>query len=83
MSCFINYFITYIHTYIPLMLCALILYVSGGIDRLTSTPKDRFFRNFFMAGLFYTQSFCQKSAEWISPKKYIFFHTRNDLISFK
>ena len=29
----------------------LILYVSGGIYSLTSTPKDRFLRNFFMASL--------------------------------
>ena len=35
----------------PLMLCALILYVSGGAYSLTSTPKDSFLRNFFMAVL--------------------------------
>ena len=34
------------------MLCALILYVSGGTYSLTSTPNDRFLRNFFVAGLF-------------------------------
>ena len=59
---------TYIHTYIigqcnssvritvwlltPLMLCALILYVSDGTYSLTSTTNDRFLTNFFMAGLF-------------------------------
>ena len=35
-----------------LMLYALILYVSGGTYRLTSTLNDRFLRNFSMAGLF-------------------------------
>ena len=34
------------------MLCALILYVSGGTYSLTSTLIDRFLSNFFMAGLF-------------------------------
>ena len=36
----------------PLILCALILYVSGGTYSLTSTANDRFLRNFFMACLF-------------------------------
>ena len=68
------------------MLCTLILYVSGGIYRLTSTPNDRFLKNYFMAGLFYSQSFqklfhgrfiycqsfCHKSAERKSLKKYCF-----------
>ena len=36
-----------------------------------STPNDIFLKNFFMAGLFYSQSFCQKSAE----RKMPFFHT--------
>ena len=31
------------------MLCALILYVSGVTYSLTSTPSDRFFKNFFTA----------------------------------
>ena len=30
---------------------------------LTSTPNDRFLRNFFRAVLFYSQSFCQKSLQ--------------------
>ena len=54
------------------MLCTLILYESGGTYSLTSAPNDRFLRNFFMAGLFDSQSFCQKSAERKSPKKYFF-----------
>ena len=31
------------------MLCALILYISGGIYSLKSTPNDRFFEKLFMA----------------------------------
>ena len=34
------------------MLCALILYVSGGTYNLISIPNDRCLRNFLMAGLF-------------------------------
>ena len=37
---------------------------------LKSTPNDRFFEKLFMAVLSYSQSFCQKSAERKSPKKY-------------
>ena len=36
----------------PFKLCALISYVSGGTYSLTSTPNDRFFKHFFLAGLF-------------------------------
>ena len=43
----------------PLMLCALILYVSGQTYSLTSTPNDRFLRNFFMAGLFHLRVFAR------------------------
>ena len=32
----------------PLMLCALILYISGGTYSLKSTPNDRFLRSFFL-----------------------------------
>ena len=35
-----------------LMLCALILYIGGGIYSLKSTPNDRFFEKLFMAILF-------------------------------
>ena len=35
----------------PLMLCALILFVSDMTCSLTSTQNDRFLRNFFVAGL--------------------------------
>ena len=36
----------------PLMLCVLILFVSVGTHSLTSTLKDKFLRNIFIAGLF-------------------------------
>ena len=36
----------------PLMLYALILYVTDGTYTLTSTSDDKFLRNFFMAGVF-------------------------------
>ena len=55
------------------MLCVLILHVSGGTYSLKSTPNDSFLRNFFMAILFHSQSFCQKSAERKSPKKYFLY----------
>ena len=60
--------VTYIHTYIITILQTFSqdyglashtthvvfvdLYVSSGTYSLTSTPNDRFLRNFFMAGLF-------------------------------
>ena len=70
---------SYIHTYVidhynssvritawlftPLMLCTLILYISRTYS-LTSTPNDRFLKNFFMAcWLINSQSFYQKSTE--------------------
>ena len=63
------------------MLCALILDVSGGTFSLMSFPYDRFSRNFFMAVLNYSQSFCQKSSGGKSPKKYFFFIFRqNDIM---
>ena len=37
--------------------------MSGGNYSLTSTPNDRFLRNFFKSDFIYSQSFCQKSAE--------------------
>ena len=37
------------------------------------SPNDKFFGNFFMAGLFIPQSFCQKSTERKSLKKFLFF----------
>ena len=54
----------------PLMLCVLILYISGGTYCLKSTSNDKFFEKLFMAIPIYSQSFCQKSAERKSPKKY-------------
>ena len=55
------------HTF---MLSVLILYISGGTYSLNSTPNDKFFEKLFMAILFHAQSFCQKSIERKSPKKY-------------
>ena len=40
---------------------------------LTSTPNDRFFEKLFHGRFIYSQSYCQKSAERKSPKKYCFF----------
>ena len=51
--------------------CVLILEISGGTYSLTSTPKDRFFENSFLAIFIYSQSFYQKSAKRKSPKKYL------------
>ena len=52
------------------ILCVLILYINGGTYNLKLTPKDRFFDKLFMAILFTSQSFWQKSAGGKSPKKY-------------
>ena len=62
-----------------LMLCVLILYISGGTESLNSTPNDSFFEKLFMAVLIYSQSFCQKSAERKSPKKYFLYFVRSDV----
>ena len=40
---------------------------------LESTPNDRFFEKLFMEIFIHFQSFCQKSAESKSPKKYILY----------
>ena len=56
-----------------IMLCALILYVGGGTCSLTTTPNDWFWFWLFHVSFIYSQSFCQKSAERKSSKKYIFF----------
>ena len=46
-----------------LTLYVLILYISGGIYSLKTTPNDRFFWETFHGNFIYSQSFCQKSAE--------------------
>ena len=56
------------------MLRSLILYVSRGTYSLMSTSNNSFLRNFFTAGLFYSQSFCLKSTERKSLNKYFFLH---------
>ena len=48
--------------------------------QLKLTPNDRFFEKLFMAIFIYSQSFCQKSAEKKSPKKYFsYFILMSDL----
>ena len=54
------------------VVCVNFIHEWWGPYSLTSTPNDRFLWNFFMAGLFNFESFCQKSAERKSPKKYFF-----------
>ena len=55
------------------MLCVLTLYISGRTYSLNWTLNVRFFEKLFMAILFYSQSFCQKSTERKSPKKYFLY----------
>ena len=43
----------------PVMLCALILYMSSGTYSLKSTPNDRFLKSFIMAGLFTLRVFAR------------------------
>ena len=43
----------------PLMLCVLILYISGGTYSLKSTLNDRFFEKLFMAILFNLRAFAR------------------------
>ena len=52
------------------MLCALILHMSGGTYSLESTLKAKIFEKLFMVIFFYFQSFCKKSGERKTPKKY-------------
>ena len=42
------------------MLCVLILYISGGTNRLKSTPNDRFVKKLFIAILFTLTDFVRK-----------------------
>ena len=73
----------YIHTYAfriidlvshtTYIVCVLILYKSGRTYSLKSTPSDRLFEKLFKAILFTLQSFCRKSAERKSPKKYFWY----------
>ena len=45
------------------MLCALILYVSGGTFNLTSTPNNKLFEELLHGSFICSQSSCQKSDE--------------------
>ena len=51
--------ITDLVSHISLMLCVLILYVSGGTYSLKSTPNDRFFEKLFMPMLFTLRVFAR------------------------
>ena len=77
----INYFmITYIidhantsvrittYLFTLLLLCVLIVNMSGGTCSLNSSPYNRFLRNFFVAILSYSQNLSQKSAWRKLPK---------------
>ena len=61
------------------MLCALILYASGGTYSLTSTPNDRFLRNFYHGRFIHSQNLCQKYAATNSPDNYFLFIIRFDV----
>ena len=54
----------------PLMLCVLILYISGGNYSLLSTPNDRFFEKLFIAILFTLRVFARNLPKKKSSKKY-------------
>ena len=57
----------------PLMLCVLILYISGGIYSLKSIPNDKFFLENFSWQFYLLSECCQKSAERKPPKKYFLY----------
>ena len=53
-----------------------LVYRISNVERnLQFTPKDRFLKKLLHGNCVFTQSFCQKSAESQSPKKYFFFRT--------
>ena len=54
------------------MLYALILYVSGETYSLTSTPNDRFLRNFYIACLLFSEILPEISKKEIAEG--VFFH---------
>ena len=56
----------------PLMLCVFILYISGGDLQFKDGSERHIFWETFHGNFIYSQSFCQKSAEIKSPKKYFF-----------
>ena len=56
-----------------LMLCALILYVSGGTFNLTSTPNNKFFEELLHGSFICSQSSCQKSDERKCRRNVFFF----------
>ena len=58
----------------PLLLCALIFYMSGGTYNLTSSTNRQIFGKPLYVRFIYSQSFCQKYSEGKSLKKYFFFY---------
>ena len=62
---------TYLRT--TYVVCVNFSYVNGSAYSLTSTPNNRFFKKLFHGRFICSQSFCQKSAQRKSPKKYFFF----------
>ena len=62
---------TYLPT--PLTFYVLFLYSSDGTYSSKLIPNERLFNKLFMAILFHSQSFCQKSSKGKSPKKYCVF----------
>ena len=52
------------------MLCMLILYISGGTDLQFKVDSGW---QYFDVNSIYTQSFCQKSTERKTPKKYFLY----------
>ena len=70
----VPFFFMRLHTYIiGHWQLALILYVSGGTYSLTSTPNDKFLRNFFMADLFTLRVFARNLLIWEEIAEEIFF----------
>ena len=71
-----NFLPTCLFTSIHAYIIVLILYISGRTYSFKSAPNDSvfffffFLQTLFLAILFYSQSFCQKSAERKSLKKY-------------
>ena len=57
----------------PIMLCMLILHVSGGTYSLTLTPNDRFLRNFFMTSLLTLRVFARNLLRENGRKNIFFF----------
>ena len=65
----------YVQLLTPLMLCAIILYVSGRTYNLTSTQSRRFFEKLFYGRFIYSQSLATKLLRGIRRRSILFlFH---------